>query len=117
MEATTLNEPVSKTFDIGIRRLRFQLFGQLTDHTFFYIHFGQDNFNFLSSRKFIPFIQDALAEYKIKKGNEALIFGGGLTITSGLSRFTQPQLPNIISVDLPIFAFPTFDLTDQSAES
>jgi hypothetical protein len=63
----------------------------------------------------VPFIQDALAEYKIKKGNEALIFGGGLTIAGGLSRFTQPQLPNIMSVDLPIFAFPTFDLTDQSA--
>jgi hypothetical protein len=112
---TVLKEPTNKTLDIGIRRLRFQFFGQLTDHAFFYIHFGQDNFNFLSSRKFVPFIQDALAEYKIKKGSEAIIFGGGLTIAGGLSRFTQPQLPNIMSTDLPIFTFPTFDLTDQSA--
>lgn len=112
---TVLKESAAKTTDIGIRRLRFQFFGQLTDHAFFYIHFGQDNFNFLSSRKFTPFIQDALAEYKIKKGSEALIIGGGLTIAAGLSRFTQPQLPNIMSTDLPVFAFPTFDLTDQSA--
>jgi hypothetical protein len=112
---TVLKEPSSQTFDIGIRRLRFQFFGQLSDHIFFYIHVGQDNFNFLSSRKFIPFIQDALAEYKIKAGSEALIFGGGLSIAGGLSRFTQPQPPNIMSVDLPIFTFPTFDLTDQAA--
>lgn len=111
---TVLKNAATKTFDIGIRRLRFQFFGQLTDHVFFYIHVGQDNFNFLSSRKFVPFIQDALTEYKIKKGSESIIFGGGLSIIGGLSRFTQPQLPNIMSLDLPIFSFPTFDLTDQA---
>jgi hypothetical protein len=110
---TVLGKPTDATFDVGVRRLRFQFFGQLTDHTFFYIHFGQDNFNYLSPRKFTPFIQDAIAEYKIKKGSEALIIGGGLTILSGLSRFTQPQLVNIMSLDVPIFTLPTFDLTDQ----
>lgn len=111
---TVLKESATKTFDIGIRRIRFQFFGQLTDHAFFYLHFGQDNFNHLAPRKFTPFIQDALAEYKVKKGSEALIFGGGLTILSGLSRFNQPQLPNIVSMDVPIFPYPTFDLTDQA---
>ncbi len=111
---TVVNEPANQTFDIGIRRVRFQFFGQLTDRTFFYLHFGQDNFNYLSPRKFTPFIQDALGEYRVKKGSEALIFGGGLTILSGLSRFTQPQLPNIVSTDVPIFTLPTFDLTDQA---
>lgn len=111
---TVLKEPSNETFDIGIRRLRFQFFGQLSDHSFFYIHFGQDNFNNLAQRKFTPFIQDAFAEYKVKKGSEALIFGGGLSITSGLCRFTQPQLPNIMSMDIPLFTSPTFDLTDQA---
>ncbi|MEP7229181.1 MAG: hypothetical protein ABI691_02950 [Ginsengibacter sp.] len=110
---TVLKEPSTETFDIGIRRIRFQFFGQLSDHTFFYIHFGQDNFNYLSARKFTPFIQDALGEYKIKKGSEGLIVGGGLSILSGLSRFNQPQLPNILSMDVPIFPYSTFDLTDQ----
>ena len=50
----------------------------------------------------------------MKKGSEVLIFGGGLSIASGLSRFTQPQLANIMPLDVPIFAFPTFDLTDQA---
>jgi len=112
--STVLKQPANETFDIGIRRLRFQIFGQLTDHSFFYLHFGQDNFNFLSQRKFASFIQDALAEFKIKKGSEALILGGGLTIANGLSRFTQPQLGNIMSTDIPIFTLPTFDLTDQA---
>ena len=112
---TVLKEPAPETFDVGIRRLRFQFFGQLTDHAFFYIHFGQDNFNRLAPRKFIPFIQDVFGEYKVKKGSEALIVGGGLSIISGLSRFTQPQLPNIMSMDVPIFTSPTFDLTDQAA--
>ena len=112
--STVLKESSKETFDIGIRRLRFQLFGQLTDHALFYLHFGQDNFNNLAARKFTPFIQDALGEYKVKKGNDALIIGGGLTILGGLSRFTQPQLVNIMTMDLPIFTLPTFDLTDQA---
>ena len=111
---TVINESRNQTLDIGIRRIRFQFFGQLSDHTFFYLHFGQDNFNYLSQRKFIPFFQDALGEYKIKKGSEALIFGGGLTIISGPSRFNQPQLVNILSTDIPIFNYPSFDLTDQA---
>jgi hypothetical protein len=112
---TVLKKPESNTFDLGIRRLRFQFYGQLTDHSFFYIHFGQDNFNFLASRKFVPFIQDALAEYRVKKASDILIIGGGFTILSGLSRFSQPQLANILSTDLPICALPTFDITDQAA--
>jgi hypothetical protein len=112
---TVLKEPTAETFDIGIRRARFQFYGQLTDHAFFYFQFGQDNFNYLAPRKFTPFIQDAMAEYKVKKGSEALSFGGGLSIISGLSRFTQPQLANIMSMDIPVFAQPTFDLTDQAA--
>jgi hypothetical protein len=111
---TVLKKAAPHTFDIGIRRVRFQLYGQITDHAFFYFHFGQDNFNYLAPRKFTPFFQDALAEYRIKKGSEALIFGGGLSIISGLSRFTQPQLSNIMSMDVPVFTLPTFDLTDQA---
>jgi hypothetical protein len=110
---TVLKEPANHTFDIGLRRMRIQFYGQVTDHTFFYLHVGQDNFNYLAQRKFQPFIQDAYGEYRVKKGSEGLIFGGGLTTVGGLSRFTQPQLANIMSMDLPIFTFPTFDLTDQ----
>ena len=42
-----LNDPTQHTVDIGLRRTRFQLYGQLTDHVFFYFQFGQNNFNYL----------------------------------------------------------------------
>ena len=44
---TVMGEPAASTFDIGLRRTRFQFFGQLTDHVFFYFQYGQNNFNFL----------------------------------------------------------------------
>ncbi len=112
-----MNEAKQHTFDIGLRRTRFQLFGQLTDHVFFYFQFGQNNFNYLSqnagNRKIQAFFHDALGEYKIKKGSEALILGGGLTITNGLSRFSQPSIGTILTMDVPIFAQATVDQTDE----
>src|SRR5688572_32456659 len=43
----TTVEGVAKnnTFDIGLRRTRIQMFGQLTDKVFLYFQFGQNNFN------------------------------------------------------------------------
>lgn len=123
---TVLSTPTSSGFDIGLRRTRFQLFGQLTDHVTFYFQFGQNNFNFLTgtggtpdnpqtaytNRKNQFFIHDALAEYKIKKGSDLLYLGGGLTLTNGLSRFSQPSIGTIMSLDVPVFAQATVDQTD-----
>lgn len=112
-----LGEPKAETFDIGLRRTRFQLYGQLTDRAFFYFQFGQNNFNYLSqnagNRKLQAFFHDALGEYRITKGNEKLILGGGLTIANGLSRFSQPSIGTIATMDVPIFAQATVDQTDE----
>ncbi len=118
---TVLGEPTNKTFDIGLRRTRIQFYGQLTDHVFFYAQFGQNNFNYLAgqnannngNRKLQTFFHDALGEYKIWKGNDKLILGGGLTITNGLSRFSQPSVGTIMSLDVPVFAQATVDQTDE----
>ena len=46
---TTVNgDAKNHTVDIGLRRTRMQLYGQLTDHVFFYTQFGMNNFNYLS---------------------------------------------------------------------
>lgn len=112
-----LGDPTTETFDIGLRRTRFQLFGQLTDRVFFYFQFGQNNFNYLSqnggNRKLQAFFHDALGEYRITKGIENLIVGGGLTITNGLSRFSQPSIGTISTMDVPVFAQATVDQTDE----
>jgi hypothetical protein len=118
---TVLGDPKQQTFDIGLRRTRFQLYGQLTDHVGFYFQFGQNNFNFLAgqnatnsgNRKVQVFFHDALAEYRIKKNSDLLYLGGGLTIANGLSRFSQPSVSTIMSLDVPVFAQATVDQTDE----
>jgi hypothetical protein len=116
-----LGENKSQTFDIGLRRTRFQFYGQLTDHVAFYFQFGQNNFNFLAgqnatnsgNRKNQVFFHDALAEYRVWKGKDQLYLGGGLTIANGLSRFSQPSIGTIMSMDVPVFAQATVDQTDE----
>lgn len=106
----------SSTFDIGLRRTRMQLFGQITDRTFLYFQFGQNNFNAqynsTGNRKIAPFFHDALGEYRISSKNQ-LKLGGGLSIISGLSRFSQPSIGTITSMDVPVFAQTTVDQIDQ----
>lgn len=112
-----LGEPRNETFDTGLRRTRFQMYGQMTDRAFFYFQFGQNNFNYLSqnagNRKLQAFFHDALGEYRVTKGNEKLILGGGLTIANGLSRFSQPSVSSIMTMDVPVFAQATVDQTDE----
>lgn len=114
---TVLSEDAPQTVDIGLRRTRVQFFGQLNDHVFFYTQFGQNNFNFLSqnagNRKLQVFFHDALGEYKVWKDNDVLKLGGGLTIANGLSRFSQPSVSTIMTMDVPVFAQATVDQTDE----
>src|SRR5690349_18107796 len=114
---TVMSEPAANTFDIGLRRTRIQFYGQLTDHVFFYTQFGQNNFNFLAqnagNRKLMAFFHDALGEYKVWKSKDLLKFGAGLTIANGLSRFSQPSVSSIMTMDVPVFAQATVDQTDE----
>lgn len=123
---TVLSDPASNTFDIGLRRTRLQLFGQITNRVFFYTQFGMNNFNKTngfpgynttgtpSNRKVAAFFHDALGEYEVqRKGNSFIRFGGGLTIVNGLSRFSQPSIGTIMTMDVPVFAQATVDQTDQ----
>ncbi|REA62425.1 hypothetical protein DSL64_09215 [Dyadobacter luteus] len=122
---TVLSNPENQTFDIGLRRTRMQLFGQITDRIFFYTQFGMNNFNKISAfpaynkagnasnRKVAAFFHDALGEYEVyRKGTSFVRFGGGLTIVNGLSRFSQPSIGTIMTMDVPVFAQATVDQTD-----
>lgn len=113
---TVQGEPADNTFDIGLRRTRIQMFGQLTDRAFVYFQFGQNNYNLNSqisgNRKNAAFFHDAVGEYRISKINE-LKLGAGLTIANGLSRFTQPSIGTLLAFDAPVFAQATVDQIDQ----
>ena len=119
---TVISEPKNNTFDIGLRRTRMQMFGQLSDHVFLYFQFGLNNFNYLnggfsptasSNRKIQAFFHDALGEYLVWKNKDYLKIGGGLTIVNGLSRFSAPSVATIMSMDVPVFAQATVDQTDE----
>lgn len=114
--STLFNKSAPSTFDLGLRRTRIQMFGQITDRTFIYLQFGQDNFssryNYSSNRKIAAFFHDALCEYKLSKGNQLKI-GGGLTVTNGLSRFSQPSVGTIMTLDVPVFLQYSVDQIDQ----
>ncbi len=112
---TVQSVPENQTLDIGLRRTRLQMFGQITDNVFLYFQFGMNNFNAqynnTANRKVSAFFHDALCEYKVSESN-ALKLGGGLTIANGLSRFSQPSIGTIATLDVPVFAQTTVDQTD-----
>lgn len=124
--STVVGENAPQTLDIGLRRTRMQLFGQLSDRAFVYIQMGLNNFNYLngvptlgnaqgvpSNRKIAFFVHDAVVEYSAFVGKDWLKVGGGLTILNGLSRFSQPSVSTIMSMDVPVFAQATVDQTDE----
>lgn len=101
----------SSTTDVGIRRLRMQLFGQISERGYIYVQLGQNNFNYLSDRKAGFFLHDAVAEYQAVKNK--LSVGGGLSGWSGLARFASPSVGSIMGIDAPLFEQATADVTDQ----
>lgn len=103
-------DPAATTFDVGIRRLRFQAFGQLSDRVFVYTQFGQNNLNAMASRKTGAFFHDAVVEYAAVKRNLSL--GAGITGWSGLSRYASPSVGSILSMDAPLYQQATNDVND-----
>lgn len=109
---TTINGiPKSSGTDIGIRRYRVQLYGQLTDRVFAYSQFGENNFNNISDRKLGFFVHDAYGEYAVDK--QMLSLGLGLSGWSGLTRFASPSVGSIMGIDAPLYQQTTNDATDQ----
>jgi hypothetical protein len=98
-------------FDIGIRRFRMQLFGQITKKVFFYSQYGINNFNSLSTRKAGAFFHDLTGEYAVV--DKHLSLGTGLSGWSGLSRYASPSIATTLMYDAPLFEQTTNDVTDQ----
>lgn len=101
------DQPVGDTTDVGLRRTRLVLQGQLTDRVYFYTQYGINNFNFLSQQNdnrhiaAMPYFHDAFAELRLTQGHQ-MIAGGGLSMANGLSRFSSPSVSTIMTLDVPI---------------
>ncbi len=64
---TVFGTPKSTTYDIGLRRTRIQLFGQISDRVFFYTQFGQNNLSYNAVRKQGLYFLDGITEYAAVK--------------------------------------------------
>ncbi len=107
--------PDSETFDIGIRRARIQAFAQITDRASLFLHYGFNNYNtnfsYGSNRRIQAFFHDFFGEYRITNGNE-LKLGAGLAFVNGLSRFSQPAVIAMPTLDIPMFGQATVEQID-----
>jgi len=103
------NKP--ETFDIGLRRVRTQLYGKITDKVFFYSQFGINNFTYNSARKPSLFFHDVILEYQFTP--RAFQAGMGLTAWTGFSRFSSPAIASILGYDAPLYQQTTNDVNDQ----
>jgi hypothetical protein len=109
--STVYGDQQTSIGDIGIRRLRFQTFGQLTERVFFYAQFGQNNFSFLQQRYTGAFFHDAITEFAVHP--KYLSLGSGLTAWGGFLRYSAPSVGTIMSLDVPLYQQATNGQSDQ----
>lgn len=105
------DSPKSGGTDIGIRRFRITMYGQIADRVFIYGQIGENNFNAISDRKQGFFVHDALGEYAIDINKISI--GAGLSGWAGLSRFSSSAVGSLMGIDGPLFLESTNDVTDQ----
>lgn len=97
--------------DIGLRRVRYQVFAQLTKKVFFYTQFGINSSNSISARRPQMYFHDVTAEYNVYKSY--LVIGAGLSGWNGLARFSSSSVGSILAMDLPTVEETANDISDQ----
>lgn len=113
--STQLGDERDVTFDIGIRRARVQAYAQVTDRASVFLHYGFNNYNAMyaigQNRRLQAFFHDVFGEYRLSEGNEIKL-GMGLAFVNGLSRFSQPAVPQMPTMDIPVFGQATVEQID-----
>jgi hypothetical protein len=100
-----------ETYDIGLRRVRSQIFGKISDKVFVYTQIGINNFDYNSARKPGIFFHDVVTEYYVTP--RALQIGAGLTAWTGFARYSSPGVASILGYDAPLYQQSTNDVNDQ----
>ena len=114
---TVLGKQESWVGDVGLRRARFLMFGKIAPRTFMLMHIGINNQTFRRDGggfKQQVFFHDAWVEFEAEKKGH-LSIGAGLLYWNGISRMTNASTITFMSLDSPIFTWPTIELTDQFA--
>jgi hypothetical protein len=110
-----LGVPQDESFDIGIRRARVQAFARINDRASLFIHYGFNHFNYAyqsgGNRRIQAYFHDFFGEYRISDANELKI-GAGLAFVNGLSRFSQPAVIALPTLDGALFGQATSEQND-----
>lgn len=116
-------EPQERLTDIGIRRSRLIMYGQLTPANLIMLHVGINNQTFNSGgapgeptgpgKKPQLFIHDLWVQHRVVK--DRLDVGFGLSYWNGISRQSSASTLNFLGIDAPIFNWPNIDAADQFA--
>lgn len=116
--------------DVAMRRSRFLAYAQISPRALILTHWGINNQSFINGatapngpnptttasnqgKKPQLFLHDAWTEFEIKK--DKLYLGAGLHYWNGISRLTSHSTLNFMTLDAPIFNWPTIEATDQFA--
>jgi len=106
---TTLNGfSEDQLFDISIRRIRINSYGQV-NKVFFYFGVGNNNLNQNTFSTFRLKLLDAYMEYRF---SEYLHIGAGKSAWQGLSRMNLRSTATSLSMDAPIFTISTVNRLD-----
>lgn len=118
--STRMDAAAPSTFDFGIRRSRVLMYTQLDKRFLILTHFGINNQNAISGgadpidgKRPQVYMHDVYLDYSIF--GEKLHIGAGLHYWNGLSRATSGATLNFLTMDAPIFNWPTIEATDQFA--
>lgn len=109
------------TYDIALRRARFLAYAQISPRFLILTHFGINNQSFINGgvnaaadpKKPQLFFHDVWNEFAVIPGK--LHIGSGLHYWHGVSRLTSASTLNFMTLDAPIFNWPTIEATDQFA--
>jgi hypothetical protein len=106
--------PTKTNFDIGIRRSRFLVLGQLSPRFKVLTHLGINNQTFNNTRKPAFFVHEAVGEFQVLPENR-LYIGGGLHFVNGISRMSGTSTVSLMALDAPILNWPGIEASDQFA--
>jgi hypothetical protein len=127
------NAPQDWSLDAGIRRMRIQMYGQMSPRFLLMLQMGMNNQSFATGggtgtgangagKKAPLFFHDAYGQFNIiqekdpvsqKQNNFSLAIGTGLHSWNGVSRLTNASTISILTADAPVFNWPTVEIADQ----
>lgn len=126
-------DPQQTSIDAGIRRMRIQMFGQLSPRFLLMLQMGINNQSFATGggsgtgasgagKKAPFFFHDAYGQFTIipeknaishRANKVTLDVGTGLHSWNGVSRLSNASTISLLTTDAPVFNWPTVEIADQ----